>query len=412
MGLDGPLPRRGHGSARHPAQHEPLERPHVRGHVLRRLAPRRRLRGTAHAQRAAGRDHADQGHLGHASGAVGRRRVGELRDRALQARRRVQQEPAARQLRPRGVAERPAFPRPHRRQPVPLRLRRLERHPQRRRALRRVAVRRQGGGLHERPGRPRVRARAARRPRPAVPGTGREPVRGGARVPHARAATRPSRDRPPLLQRIGPGGHLGAGEHPGGPVRRHAAQGDLRHQRPAHHRAVRGRGDPRGRPGRPLPRHPRRRRGAGRGPRAARRGDAAVPRLGHGGPRQREAAAAADRQGLGRRRLAEGAGVRRRVLGRARRRSGHAPLSRQRRGGGPLRLQHHRGQGRRAAPGRLGGSGVRSGPPSFYYVRVLENPTCRWSTWDAIRAGVMPRPDLEETLQERAWSSPIWIEAR
>ena len=217
---------------------------------------------------------------------------------------------------PRGVAERPALPRPHRRQPVPLRLRRLERHPQRRRALRRVAVRRQGGGLHERPGRPRVRARAARRPRPAVPGTGREPVRGGARVPHARPAARPSRDRPPLLQRIGPGGHLGAGEHPGGAVRRHAAQGDLRHERPAHHRAVRGRGDPRGRAGRPLPRHPRRRRGAGRGPRAARRGDAAVPRLGHGGPRQRAAAAAADRQGLGRRRLAEGAGVRRRVLGR------------------------------------------------------------------------------------------------
>lgn len=45
---------------------------------------------------------------------------------------------------------------------------------------------------------------------------------------------------------------------------------------------------------------------------------------------------------------------------------------------------------------------------AFYYVRVLENPTCRWSTWDAIRAGVAPRPDLQATLQERAWSSPIW----
>ncbi len=45
---------------------------------------------------------------------------------------------------------------------------------------------------------------------------------------------------------------------------------------------------------------------------------------------------------------------------------------------------------------------------AFYYVRVLENPTCRWSTWDAIRAGVEPRPDLPKTLQERAWSSPIW----
>ena len=46
---------------------------------------------------------------------------------------------------------------------------------------------------------------------------------------------------------------------------------------------------------------------------------------------------------------------------------------------------------------------------AFYYVRVLENPTCRWSTWDAIRAGVAPRPSLAATIQERAWSSPIWI---
>jgi hypothetical protein len=47
---------------------------------------------------------------------------------------------------------------------------------------------------------------------------------------------------------------------------------------------------------------------------------------------------------------------------------------------------------------------------AFYYVRVLENPSCRWSTWDAIRAGVPPRPDLAATTQERAWSSPIWVE--
>ncbi len=45
---------------------------------------------------------------------------------------------------------------------------------------------------------------------------------------------------------------------------------------------------------------------------------------------------------------------------------------------------------------------------AFYYVRVLETPTCRWSTWDAIRAGVKPRSDLPQTIQERAWSSPIW----
>ena len=44
---------------------------------------------------------------------------------------------------------------------------------------------------------------------------------------------------------------------------------------------------------------------------------------------------------------------------------------------------------------------------AFYYARVLENPTCRWNTWDAIRAGTEPRSDLKATLQERAWSSPI-----
>ncbi len=45
---------------------------------------------------------------------------------------------------------------------------------------------------------------------------------------------------------------------------------------------------------------------------------------------------------------------------------------------------------------------------AFYYVRVLENPKCRWSTWDAIRAGVQPRVDMKATIQDRAWSSPIW----
>ena len=49
---------------------------------------------------------------------------------------------------------------------------------------------------------------------------------------------------------------------------------------------------------------------------------------------------------------------------------------------------------------------------AFYYARVLENPSCRWSTWDALRLGIAPNPDLHVTHQERAWSSPIWYQPR
>ncbi|MCY3972417.1 MAG: DUF3604 domain-containing protein, partial [Acidobacteria bacterium] len=48
------------------------------------------------------------------------------------------------------------------------------------------------------------------------------------------------------------------------------------------------------------------------------------------------------------------------------------------------------------------------GQRAFYYARVLENPVCRWSSWDALRAGTTPRQDFPATIQERAWSSPIW----
>lgn len=49
-----------------------------------------------------------------------------------------------------------------------------------------------------------------------------------------------------------------------------------------------------------------------------------------------------------------------------------------------------------------------AGQEAAYYVRVLENPTCRWSTWEALKAGTPPRPDVSQTLQERAYTSPIW----
>ncbi len=49
-----------------------------------------------------------------------------------------------------------------------------------------------------------------------------------------------------------------------------------------------------------------------------------------------------------------------------------------------------------------------AGQRALYYIRAIENPTCRWSTWDALRAGVEPTTKVAPTLQERAWSSPIW----
>jgi hypothetical protein len=48
---------------------------------------------------------------------------------------------------------------------------------------------------------------------------------------------------------------------------------------------------------------------------------------------------------------------------------------------------------------------------AFYYVRVLQNPTCRWSTYDALRLGIESDPRVPATLRERVWSSPIWIDA-
>ena len=46
--------------------------------------------------------------------------------------------------------------------------------------------------------------------------------------------------------------------------------------------------------------------------------------------------------------------------------------------------------------------------PSLYYVRVLENPVCRWSTHDALRIDATLSSYVPPTIKERAWTSPIW----
>jgi hypothetical protein len=59
---------------------------------------------------------------------------------------------------------------------------------------------------------------------------------------------------------------------------------------------------------------------------------------------------------------------------------------------------------------------------AFYYARVVENPSCRWSTFVCNEKGVdcsdpasVPEelaiccePDRAKTVQERSWTSPIW----
>ena len=48
------------------------------------------------------------------------------------------------------------------------------------------------------------------------------------------------------------------------------------------------------------------------------------------------------------------------------------------------------------------------GQHAFYYVRVLEIPKPRWTTYDAARLGVDLPDKVPPTIQDRAYTSPIW----
>ena len=57
------------------------------------------------------------------------------------------------------------------------------------------------------------------------------------------------------------------------------------------------------------------------------------------------------------------------------------------------------------------------GAHSYYYVRVVEYPRCRWTTQACLGLSGENRPaacddsQVRKTLRERAWTSPIWYSA-
>ena len=53
-----------------------------------------------------------------------------------------------------------------------------------------------------------------------------------------------------------------------------------------------------------------------------------------------------------------------------------------------------------------------SAEDAFYYARVVQNPTCRWTTYDSLRLGLAPLADSHTTVSEMAWGSPVWVKTK
>jgi len=49
---------------------------------------------------------------------------------------------------------------------------------------------------------------------------------------------------------------------------------------------------------------------------------------------------------------------------------------------------------------------------AFYYARVIQLPTARWTLWDEIRSNVTYPETVQKSIQERAWASPIWYSSK